>query len=340
MAKKAAMFALCLSAAVGWAGCATDNSADDPADDPAGSDLGLGAGGLNRGEIAVSVRYQRTAEGNWLRGNEAFEDNEFFAAQRYFQYIRTKFPYSRFAAMSEVRIADCLYERERYLEAIDRYQTFVRTHPAHKQVPYAMYRVGTAYYEQIPSDFFMLPPAHEKDQSAVRDTERKLSEYLRRFPKDEYAKPADKKLKEVRKRLMDHERYVANFYRHLERDRAYVGRLEIIRKDFADVGLTDDLLLEIVEVWARLGELEKAKEASAQLTESFPGSDNIEDAKEALAEAEAEAKAKADAEAKAKAEAAANAPEPEAPDIIEEESTDDASADDSDDEDAEPSSDD
>lgn len=257
-------------------GCASTSAADD---DPA-EDQSLGPSvAPGRGELAVSVRYQRTAEGNWKRGNEAYEDEEYLAAQRYFQYIRTKFPYSRFAPMSEVRIGDCQFERQRWLEAIDTYQGFVRTRPTHAQVPYAMYRTALGYYEQIPGDFFMLPPAHEKDQTAVRDASRKLSEYTRRFPQDKNFADAKEKLDEVRKRLMAHERYVADFYRRLDRDRAYAGRLEVIRRDYADVGLSDELLLEIVEVWSRVGELDKAKNAAAQLAKDFPkAKESIEEA--------------------------------------------------------------
>ncbi len=262
----------------GLGGCASTSGADDdPAEDQSiGPQVALG-----RGELAVSVRYQRTAEGNWKRGNAAFEDEEYLAAQRYFQYIRTKFPYSRFAPMSEVRIGDCQFERQRWLEAIDTYQSFVRTRPTHAQVPYAMYRTALGYYEQIPGDFFMLPPSHEKDQTAVRDASRKLSEYVRRFPKDKNFADGKEKLDEVRKRLMAHERYVADFYRGLDRDRAYAGRLEVIRRDFADVGLSDELLLEIVEVWSRVGELDKAKNAAAQLAKDFPkAKDSIEEAQQ------------------------------------------------------------
>ena len=263
--------------------CATTS---DPNDDPADPNAPGPALQIGRGEVAVSVRYQRTAEGNWRKANEAYKDREYLAAQRYYQYIRTKFPYSRFAATSEVRIADCQYERKRYLEAIDTYQSFVRTHPSHQEVPYAMYRVGLGYYEQMPSDFFMLPPSHEKDQAAVRDAERRLAEYVRRFPKHEKFPDAKEKLDDVRKRLMAHERYVADFYRRLERDRAYAGRLEVIRKDFADVGLTDELLFELVEVWTKVGELDKAKNAIAQLEKDFPKSDRIGEAKGLIAAAE------------------------------------------------------
>ena len=291
---------LAWSVAVG--ACASSTTAnDDPADDPTGRDVGGTNVGLNRGELQVAVRFQRTAEGNWARGNAAFADDEFLAAQRYYQYIRTKFPYSRYAALSEVRIADCQYERQRFLEAIDTYQTFVRTHPGHEQVPYAAYRIGIAYYEQIPTDFFLLPPSHEKDQASVRDTERRLAEYVSRFPKDENFKDAKSKLDEVRRRLMAHERYVADFYRNLDRDRASVGRLEVIRRDFAEVGVDDELLYEIAETWAKVGEIEKAKSAADQLAKDFPASDLVKRARERIAQAEQQ---KAADDAKAEQEAA------------------------------------
>ena len=88
---------------------------------------------------------------------------------------------------------------------------------------------------------------------------------------------------DVRKRLLAHERYAADFYSNLGRDRAYVGRLEVIRRDFADVGLDAELLWEIAEVWNRVGENERAISAARQLTQLFPKSDEAADAKDLLA---------------------------------------------------------
>ena len=64
-----------------------------------------------------------------------------------------------------------------------------------------------------------------------------------------------------------------------------MGRLETIRNDFADGGLTDELLAEIVEAWVKVGEIDKAKEALAELREKFPKSDEVEDAEEAIGSA-------------------------------------------------------
>lgn len=256
-------------------GCATTGSDDEDVEIPENYLLSPG-----QNESIPSVSYGPTAKSNWEKGEASFQGEEYLAAQRYYAYVRTKFPYSRFAALAELRIGDCQFQRERFIEAIDTFQNFVRMHPTHPKVPYARLQTGLAYYEQIPSDWFLLPPSEEKDQAAVRDAERALAEYVERYPNDESIAKGKEVLAEVRKRLMAHERYAADFYDGIDKDRAYVGRLEVIRTKFADVGLTDELLLEIAEVYARLGEIDKAKGAIAEMEAKFPGSELIQEAKE------------------------------------------------------------
>lgn len=265
----------------GCAGASGGGAAEDPAEEEElASDLE--SPGTTRGEAMPSVSYEKTAEGNWERGEAAFADEEYLVAQRYYTYIKTKYPYSQYAVRSELRIADCQFERQRYLESIDAYQNFVRLHPTHEAVPYAYFRVGVAFYEQIPGDWFILPPSEEKDQSSVTDAAKALKSYIDDYPNDPNQAAAKKLHEEVRRKLMAHEQYVADFYSKVDRPRARVGRLETIRREFADVGLTDALLMEIAEIWAALGEAEKVKNAVEELGEKFPASDLLPRAKALL----------------------------------------------------------
>ena len=255
-------------ALVGLAACAS-NTEEVGEDEELGPDTSLTPG---RGEVVPAVRYADTAEGNYARAEERFKDEDYLAAQRYYGYIRSKYPYSRFSVLADLRIADCQFGRKRYIEAVDSYQNFIRLHPTHEEVPYARFKIGRAYYEQIPGEWFLLPPAYEKDQAAIRDAERALQSYVDLHQGHENFKEAKKLLDDVRRRLMDHERYVADFYKREDRDRAYVGRLEIIRKDYADVGLDDALLLEIARAYARLEDEAQVKGAVDELVAKFPKS--------------------------------------------------------------------
>jgi outer membrane protein assembly factor BamD len=274
-------------------GSKADDAENEKARDP-DFDRSAGFGTPGRGEVTPSVTYAHSAEDNWKLGEDAFKDDDFLAAQRYFSYIKSKFPYSQYTVLAELRIGDCQFARGRFIEAIDTYQNFQRLHPTHEKVSYALYRTGLCYYQQIPGDWFMLPPSEEKEQTAVRDAERVLRDYVERYPIDANIADGRKMMLDVRRKLLAHERYVANFYRRLGKDRAYVGRLQVIRTSFSDVGLNDDLLLEIATVYARLGEMEEARAAVQELEQKFPGSPKLNEARRVVGSGTAESAKKAE----------------------------------------------
>lgn len=248
-------------------GCAGSNKAGKAAADYDQDDTPR-----SKTEGAVSVTYAETPQENWDKAESEFKDENYLAAQKFYAYIRNKFPYSAFATKSELRIADCLFQRARFLEAIDAYSNFARLHPTHESVGYATFKVGAAYYKQIPTDWFMIPPAYEKDQAAVKDAARALKNYVDRFPNDTSIEDGKKLLKEVRMRLVDHERCVADFYKRINKPKAYVGRLEVIHRDFGDVAVDDELLFEIASAYSGLRDRVRTQQLVDELKAKFPAS--------------------------------------------------------------------
>jgi outer membrane protein assembly factor BamD len=246
-----------------------DSFAKNTTPTPAG---GRGASGGRSTESSVTVKYEKTVEANWKRAEEEFKDENYVVAQKYYTYIKTKYPYLSYAVQSELRIGDCLFNRERYLEAIDAFQNFTRLHPTHKDVAYAMFKIGAAHFEQIPGDWFLVPPSIEKDQAPVREAERALRGFVERFPNDANTKEGQRLLSEVRKRMVAHERYVASFYRRLDKYRGWANRLEVIRANFQDVGVDDALLAELVDAYALLNDNEKAQGVLHEMETKFPNS--------------------------------------------------------------------
>src|SRR5687767_1711400 len=139
-----------------WVAACAGNKASSDSDPGAVEDVpeerGTETGPGGRAENIPSVTYANSAEENWKLGEEAFTDEDYLVAQRYYSFIRNKFPYSQYAASSALRIGDCQFARERYIESIDSYQNFSRLYPTHDKVPYAMLRIGLSYFEQIPGD--------------------------------------------------------------------------------------------------------------------------------------------------------------------------------------------
>ena len=222
--------------------------------------------------------YAGTARYEYQLGVEALDDNDYVGAINHFTMVKNKFAYSQYAALAEVRIADTWFAQDKYLQAVDAYRLFVQGRPNHREVPYALWRIGVAYYEQMPSDFFLFPPAHEKDQASTRDALRALEHYVERFPKDERVEDAKKRIRTCLEELASHELYVARFYLNKERPVSARGRLEGIVAEYADLGdLWSRSAALLVEVYLDLKLPEEALTTAKLIVEKAPKSDEADD---------------------------------------------------------------
>lgn len=176
-----------------------------------------GGGGATNKQIAeltkpVTGPAANNAERAYKDAMREKHDQNYIEATRLFEYVRNNFPYSQFAALSELGLADMSYEREDYAAAATAYQDFVKAHPSHVKADYAAFRVGLAHYQDKPSDMFLLPPSYEKDQAPIRLATEALQRFLVSYPKSELAPKAKELVAQCRERLVAHERYVAGFY--------------------------------------------------------------------------------------------------------------------------------
>src|SRR5665647_3583619 len=112
-----------------------------------------------------AVEYSVSAQKNYEKGLKQLDAKDWVAASKYFGFIKSRFPYSKYAVLAELRLADAEFGAEQYLESIDSYRLFIKFHPTHEMVAngYATYRIGEAYYKQLPGDFWLFPPSFEKD---------------------------------------------------------------------------------------------------------------------------------------------------------------------------------
>src|ERR1700733_8708065 len=138
--------------------------------------------GANKGTAAV--QYSVSAQRNYEKGEKELDKKDWIAASKYFSFIKSRFPYSKYAVLAELRLADAEFGAEQYLEAIDSYRLFIKFHPTHKEVlnGYAAFKIGQAYYKQLPDDFWLFPPAFEKDQSSTEDAQNELKSFLDKYP--------------------------------------------------------------------------------------------------------------------------------------------------------------
>jgi outer membrane protein assembly factor BamD len=243
--------------------------------------FGQWAPGWGSGE--AEVVYANDAEGNLARGDAAMESKNYAEAARYFEFVKTKYPYLDVAKVAELKLGDADFERDKFVEARDRYQNFVRLHPAHPKVDYAAYRVALTHYKDIPSDFFLLPPAAEKDQVEVKNALTAMYDFTRTYPESTYVEDAKKVMVEVKRRLAEHELYVAGFYAKRERWPAVVTRLSVVAKDYQGVGYEQKVYFGLYEAFNKLHDDAKAIDALKTYVKKYPDDPGAADAAKLIA---------------------------------------------------------
>lgn len=181
---------------------------------------------------ATSPSFSDTAKGNYDKAIIELGKKNWLDAIKLFQYTKSKFSFSKYATLAELGIAEADFGRDSYATAIDGYRNFIKAHPSHEKVVdgYAAWRIGQAFHKEIPTEWFLVPPAYEKDQGPVRDALRELSAFLADYPDSPYALKAKTLEEDCVKRLADHELYVAEFYLKKKHPLAAANRLDNLAK--------------------------------------------------------------------------------------------------------------
>lgn len=239
----------------------------------------LGCGASNPRE---ALSYGENARRSYENAARAFEDKDCLTADPLFRRIRREYPYSRYAALSELRIADCHLQQNHYTEAIRAYRSFVRHRPAHADVPYAEFKIAEAYFRQIPSEFFLSPPPQERDQAATRNALRQLRRFVLDHPESEHVERAREMVRDSLSLLAQHELYVAQFYLNRDQPMAAVGRLRRLLDVYEGSGIEPRALLLLGRVYLHMREVRDARRAFEELVERFPDSGYSEQAQEFL----------------------------------------------------------
>jgi outer membrane protein assembly factor BamD len=232
-----------------------------------------------------AVEYSVSAQKNYEKGLAMLEAKDWVAASKYFGFIKSRFPYSKYAVLAELRLADAEFGAEQYLEAIDSYRLFIKFHPTHEMVAngYASYRIGEAYYKQLPGDFWMFPPSYEKDQSATEDAANELKTFMDKYPDSPYRAKAKEILVKVGKRLADHEWYVARYYWDRGKPMGTVIRLRRLLERYRGVGYDEEALWLLGRAYVSVGMPDRARTAWQELVAKHPRSERADDARTALA---------------------------------------------------------
>jgi outer membrane protein assembly factor BamD len=243
-----------------------------------GALAGCGGGG------GASHGYGEDARRAYRDAMDEVYDNDCFAAEPMLRNVRKQFPYSRFAALADLRLADCALKDGKYAEAIEAYNQFVRYRPSHPEVPYARFMAANANYKQIPSEWLLSPPAYERDQRYAQESLRLLRRFVLDFPDDELVGRAQHMAGRAVDLLAAHEMYVAKFYFDRSLPRAAAGRLNTLLRSYPGSKFDGDALYLLGKCYLDMKDDRGARRAFKELLARYPKHDRADAARDKLSE--------------------------------------------------------
>jgi outer membrane protein assembly factor BamD len=224
----------------------------------------------SRTTLSGEMKYGKSAEEDYLAGVDELKHSNYIEAQKFQEHVRTKYPFSKYAALAELRLADAKFKQEKFIEAAEAYQAFVQLHPTHDEADYAEFRVALSHWRDAPSDFILLPPASEKDQKQLKAAAEKLRAFLKARPTSANRAEAERILAEAEDRLAAHEWYVAEFYFKREHWAGAAGRLEALLKDHPGSKKEPEAMLRLARTYLAMQETFRAQQALQRLVARYP----------------------------------------------------------------------
>lgn len=199
-----------------------------------------------------------TPEGLYATGLRQMKLGSWDEAILSFERVRNHFPFNQYSVLSELRVADSLYEKGSYLEAADAYRGFARLHPRHAEMDYVVYRTARC-------EFKLSPNVAQRDQTHSRRGLKRLRGFEDRFPKSEYLPEVMKLRAKAGQRLSRAAVAVGNFYWKLKEWSAAERRYRLAIEEFPDSSFTPKARFRRGVCLWELGDISSGEAEKAQL---------------------------------------------------------------------------
>jgi outer membrane protein assembly factor BamD len=237
-----------------------------------------------------ALGYSADAKRAYDEAMKEFDAHNWAESQALFRDVKKRYSYSKFARLSELRIADADFKQDKFAEALRGYKQFIHDHKSDQdEVEYARSRAAETQYQQV-SDSLLLPAQEERDQAAALDAYKELTSFLRDYPGSKQSPHVCGILEEISTRLVRHELSVARFYLARDNFDAAVGRAQYAIRNYAgneacagvanpehvrpadEFGLAPDAFLLLGETYLKMRRYDDAKSTFQVLLDRYPRS--------------------------------------------------------------------
>ena len=180
------------------------------------------------------TKEEKTAQELASDGMDEYNSGDYKKSIAAFENLKDWYPFSKYAILAELKIADSNYHLEEYEDAVSAYEDFESLHPRNEAIPYVIYQIGLCYFEQIDTI--------DRDQTTAKKALDTFYRLTKQFPGSPYSKRAEKNIKKCIKSLAGHELYVGLFYYKNKHYKAALNRFKTVIVKYPDVGVQQKAL--------------------------------------------------------------------------------------------------
>ena len=176
-------------------------------------------------------------------GMDEFAEKVYGKSIVYFDKLRDWYPFSKFALLAELKIADAHYKLRDYDDAIFAYEEFEGLHPNNEAIPYVIHQIGNCYFEQLGTI--------DRDQTPALKAIEAYERLIKNHPDDPLSKDVLGKIRICQKSLAENQFYIGNFYYRTKHYKSALVRFQ-----------------SVVSTWSEFPEIQAKAQAYIELCEA------------------------------------------------------------------------
>jgi len=209
------------------------------------------------------------AERLYNSAREFLVDGQPDRALRLYAEVQARFPFSPYAAQSELESVAAHYQAEQYQAAVAAADRFIKQRPRNAHIDYVYYLRGLSNYDRNDPGLLGGDP-DKRDTGFLKQAFSDFTLLVDNYPQSVYRKDAQLHMIEIRNRLAAFDIHVAEYYL---RRRAYVAasrRAENVIQRYQGSGAVPRALEIMEESYAQLGLTDLSEDTRAILQTSYP----------------------------------------------------------------------
>jgi len=213
-----------------------------------------------------------TAEQFYRAAKEELDNGAWEAAIKQYERLEAKFPFGRYAQQAQLEVAYAYYKQGETAQCISAVDKFIKLHPNHPNVDYALYLKSLANFKEDlgPLTGLAKQDLADRDAKAARESFESFKELVTRFPESRYVDDSRARMVYLVEALARHEVHVARYYLTRGAYLAAANRAQDAIVRFPNSPMHREALEVMVEAYDRMGVPELRDDAKRILAKNFP----------------------------------------------------------------------